>query len=76
MTYRSFLPGINGINERVFAACENLDVSFIQHSFFASRGELNKALFAPNDWASKRPIHLSRCSANEEHKSRLENLKS
>ena len=49
-----FLPGINDVNFMLFNTCQMLGMSFIQHSAFCRRGEINFRLLAGDG------IHLNR----------------
>jgi hypothetical protein len=50
--------GINFINNYMFELCNELGMGFIQHTTFCE-GQLNKKLYAPNEWRDGRAIHPS-----------------
>ena len=53
---RSYLSGINAINQQLYDASDLVGFSFIQQPFFSKHGIMNFDLFAPSE---KLKVHLS-----------------
>ena len=54
---------INHVNYRVFLACQEFGITYIDHPFIMVRGVMSTAMYKPVEVRENRPVHLSSTGA-------------